>query len=163
MPYALRNLLSNPVLVQPHDQRPLIWRAAGDPSGEDIQMISDELRDDISIRRAIKLGNLALMDNEEDIDRAYETQRTAGQKQASQAAQAVNAVIDVQSTEHVMVGLPCIGPGTRSGVACEQQAILPLNQRDQLPPLCTEHTSLAGQYALVDGGDQPNYWVRTAK
>jgi len=163
VPYALRNRLSNPVLVHPHDQRPLIWRAAGDPSGEDIQMISDELRDDISIRRAIKLGSLELMDNEEEIDRAYEVQRTAGQTQASTAAQAIKDVIDVQSTENVMVGLPCIGPGTRAGVTCEQQAIVLLNRRNQIPPLCTEHASLAGQYALVDGGDQPNYWVRTSQ
>lgn len=161
MPYALRNRLRNPVLVQPQDQRPLIWRPAGDPSGEDIQMISDELRDDISIRRAIRLGNLELIDNEADIEAAYEKQISAGQQQAQASAEAVAASIDQQSTENVMIAVPCIGPGIRPGVTCTGQAIMPLARRKQIAPLCTEHQGLAPQFVQL-AGHEPPQWVRTA-
>jgi hypothetical protein len=165
MPVALRNRLTNPVMVQPQtkDTRPLIWRPAGDQGGEDVLMIPDELAQDTAIIKAIKLGRISVINDEAEIDRIYDQQAQASLGMSEQQAQATASHIDTQSVEGVMIGLPCIAAGNRPNQSCPNQAVIPLTEKTTTPPLCTEHHHLAPQFAYVAGTDgQPDRWVRIA-
>ena len=161
MPFALRNRLSSPQIVQPHDQPPLIWQALGDPSGEDLREIPDDLRNDISLMRAVRLGNLELIEDAEKIDEAYDRMRSHGQQTADAAAQALQGTIQKQDTARAMIGTQCIAAGPRQGLRCENQVIMLASEQGTRPPLCSEHHTDAGRYVFVKGSDgQPDGWAK---
>jgi hypothetical protein len=163
MPFALRNRLTSAQLVEPLDQRPIIWRPHGDPAGEDIQVVPDALRDDIRLNKAVKMGNLEWLEGDDVIDAAYDRQRAYGEQTAIAAAETLTSHIQVQDTANTMVGVPCIESGSRPGVKCDLQVVMPIADQHRRPPLCVNHQHLGNQYVLVDGGDQPDHWVKVKR
>lgn len=156
MPFAVRNRLNTMQLVHPYNQRPFVWRPLGDPGGEDVQVLPDDLRTDTSIVKAVKLGNLEFIDDESEIDAAYDKQRTSAQDRASAQAQTIQSHIDTRNTDQEILGLTCVGPGIRSGMVCDQSVLVLAKNAGAQPPLCTAHEALADQYVRTATGQ----WVR---
>lgn len=160
MPFALKNRLPTLQIVLPYNQRPFTWQPVGDPGGEDVQVIPDELRNDVSLIKAVKLGNLEMVEDESTIEAAYTQQREATQARATAQDQQIQSHLVQQSATAEMVGLSCIASRlNRPGVRCDVPVVLPLAQKDSRPPLCPEHIGQAPQYVRTQDGQ----WARVSR
>jgi hypothetical protein len=155
MPLALRNQLSNMVMFEnPAGGPPYTWQPAGNPGGEDVQYLPDEMKTNIDIIRDIKRGIFKIEAEDEDsIESLLNAQ--VSREQAAAASQPQNPYMD-QNAKNVMLGFQCLGPGVRNTGQCENQVILRQADAKTRPPLCPSHQNLAPQFVTVEGGG----WVR---
>lgn len=170
---ALRNKKDGVTVLTPVFSDPrtyLEFQAAGDPSGGDVQYVSEELVNTPACVKAIQHGVLELESDtmSEEIRNAFEQQMRVARQQRQQAEAAVAASID-RPENRDLVGETCVGPGERPGVQCGVS--VPRRERSvqDTAPLCTRHADLVTQYVRVednsyhaDGSSQKGYrWLRT--
>lgn len=165
---ALRNKKNGVTVLTPDRSDPrnyLEFQAAGDPSGGDVQYVSEELAASSAAVKAILHGVLEL---EEDtmspaVAQAFQQQMQVAKRQREQAEAQIAATIErTENTD--IVGESCVGPGERADKPCG--ASVPMREKAlrDTPPLCVRHQPLAGEYVPTvdwDGDKQVTKWFRS--
>lgn len=170
---ALRNLKNGVTVLTPDfsDSRNYLeFQAAGDPSGGDLQYVSEKLTTTPAVVKALQHGVLALETDtmSPDVKAAFDQQMMVARQQRERAEAAVAASIDRPENRDI-VGETCIGPGERDGSPCG--ASIAMRDRAQMDtaPLCARHSHLAMEYTRTennsynpDGTSSKGYtWFRT--
>jgi hypothetical protein len=166
----VRNTQPGPTTLTPSEgsSEYLVWQGAGDPDGQDVQLVSEAAVASIPFQRAVARQLLAIEGQDApELDPAVQAylDRQAGITAAARArAEAdLDAKID-KAEDRVLHGVPCVGPDTRGTGTCDTLVSVPGKNRDLAPPLCTRHKPLALQYVaevVEDGESSRTKWVRT--
>lgn len=164
---ALRNLQRGVVVftLNAANTRDFIQlEAAGDPSGGDVQYISEENATQPAIVRAILHGIIALEEDtlSEGVATAFQQQMEAARKRTEAAKLAIEQTIERNTTLDI-VGFDCIAPNGASGAPCGIKVPMKEETLKERPALCPQHQSLAPQYVPTEdwnGEKQVTKWVR---
>lgn len=139
--------------------------AAGDPSGGDVQYISEENATQPAVVKAILHGVVALEEDtlSDGVAGAFQQQMEAARKRQEAARQAVEQ--SIHRTVNVdIVGFACVGPSTTPGTPCGAKVPMKEETLKERPPLCPQHQGLAPQYVPTedwDGQKQVTKWMRS--
>jgi hypothetical protein len=138
------------------------WAALGDPSGDDIQFIPNEVLESVAFRRAVSRGIVEIMEDESDPDvvGALAAQVAAFKRRQEGAKEDVQVTID-RPTSRDSLSVFCVGPDSRGIGKCGQAVAVPEKQLKDVPPLCTQHKHLAAQFVpeVVNGAEDKVEWV----
>ncbi len=138
------------------------WAALGDPSGDDIQFIPNEVLESVAFRRAVSRGIVEVMEDESDPDVVSAlTRQVAAFKRRQEGAKEDVAVTIEKPTNRDSVSVFCVGPDSRGIGKCGQAVAVPEKQLKDVPPLCTQHKHLAAQFVpeVVNGAEDKVEWV----
>lgn len=154
----VQNQMPGPTVIAADVKRSyeMIFAGKGDPQGEDVQEVPEELLRTKAFRDALRKGVLAVIEGEDHPVVVAALARQSSAFKDRMAAEQVNAREVMNSVaENDIVVVNCIGPGPRAGAVCGDQ--VPIKDKDQasLPPLCDRHRHLAD--FCVKRGSQP--WV----
>lgn len=169
---ALRNEKPGVTVLTPDPTDPqnyIRFEAKGDPSGGDVQYVNQTVATTPACAKAI-LSNVISVDAEslsDDVAKAFSERMQIATLQREQAERAAMDVIDRPENRDI-VGLSCVGPGTRPGVPCGESVSMRELSSNDAAPLCTRHNDLSLQYIKVEDivfeNDKrvvKNRWVRT--
>jgi hypothetical protein len=170
---ALRNLKNGVTVLTPDRNDPgnyLEFQAAGDPSGGDIQYVSEEMAATPACVKAIMHGILELERDmmSPDVAMAFQRQMDVAKLQRERAEAGITQTIDRPENRDI-IGETCVGPGERAGAACGAAVAMRDKSNVDTAPLCSRHNDLAAHYIRVednsynpDGTSQKGYrWLRT--
>lgn len=152
----VRNMQSGPTLFKDEQQNFVVtWAGAGDPHGQDVQLIPEHyLLNNPQMVKVISRGTLVRADQEvtATADQAAAA-HTPGIDLSTQAAESTQRVDDKD-----LIGVGCIAPGSRQGVTCDAQTLVPSRNSD-VPPLCSQHQSLAPSCVPYTAEDNEIRWT----
>lgn len=127
------------------------WGPAGDPMGEDIQRVPDEIAEDVDFLRSVDRGILVIEDGtNKEVLETIQRQAAVFQTRRANAEAAETQALDRRQDRDI-VQVPCIGPG-KTGGQCDTPVLIRAAQRGEVPPLCKGHESLSSQYYLAESG-----------
>lgn len=123
------------------------WGALGDPSGDDVQFVPEEVTNSVAFRRALARGVVELVDDESDpeVAEALSRQVEAFKRRQDGAKEDVEVTIE-RPTSRDHVSTFCIGPDTRDMGKCGEPVVISEKKLKDAPPLCPKHKHLATQY-----------------
>lgn len=123
------------------------WGALGDPSGDDIQFVPQEVVESVAFRRAIARGVVELIKDESDpeVVDALSRQVAAFKKRQEGAREEVAVTIE-RPTSRDTVSAFCVGPDTRDQGKCGEPVAISEKKLKDTPPLCPKHQHLSTQY-----------------
>lgn len=140
------------------------WGAAGDLDGNDIQYIPEAVLTCVAFQKALARGVVEIVQEESDpmvaeaITRQVESFR---RRQDGARAQAESMIDRPEDRSGIMMF--CVGPDSRGGGACGQPVAIPAAQKDNMPPLCSNHRKLAPQFIpeiTAMDGKTTTVWTR---
>jgi hypothetical protein len=154
----VQNQMDGPTVIAADVKRSyeMIFAGKGDPQGEDVQEVPEELLRTKAFRDALRKGILAVIEGEDHpvVMAAMARQSTTFQDrmkaEQTTAREVMNAV-----AENDIVVVNCIGPGPRTGAVCGDQVPVKDKEQASRPPLCDRHRHLSDH--CVKRGSQP--WV----
>jgi hypothetical protein len=156
-----RNTLAGPLVLSsdPKGTTVVTWMGKGDPNGEDVQAIPDDILNGVAYDKIRRRGIIEEM-TEEEAYGAMETQNEVWEK--SQSTADIEATIE-RTTNNDFVVLNCIGPSTRGQGLCGADVNVRDAKKNEAPPLCAAHVALAREYVpedLVKDGRTVKTWTR---
>lgn len=161
--------LQNGVTVMSSDPRStqfVQWEAHGDPSGGDIQPVSEELAATPAFLKAVRQGVLSLdVHDGNALDEVLNRQADAWSTRQVAANEDIRATIETTENKD-LVTLKCIGPSSRGSQNCGEDVTVRELAKYDAPPLCHRHAGLASEFVptLVDRdakGNEVVEWART--
>lgn len=164
----VRNLRSNPTTITPDPGSPdyIVFAAAGDPEGGDIQLVNEAAAGTAVFQRAVARNILVVEGQDYPVDPVVadhlRRQNELAEARAAKAAEAVAGSI-LKEADNDLLGTPCIGPDSRGAGMCGDLVSLPSKDKGTVPPLCERHRSLAGEYVsteVADGDKVVTKWSR---
>jgi hypothetical protein len=139
------------------------WGALGDPSGDDVQFVPQEVMESVAFRRALARNVIELIEDESDpeVTSALARQVDAFKRRQEGAKEEVEVTID-RPTSRDHVSTFCVGPDTRDQGKCGEPVAISEKKLKDTPPLCNRHKHLASQYVpeAVKGQEDRTEWVR---
>lgn len=171
----VRNTQLGPLVLQPSEgsSEYVVWQGAGDPDGQDVQLVSAETVATVSFQRTVARQLLTIEgDDATQIDPAVKTfldhQAAIAEASRARAEAAINDKID-HTEQRELHGKECVGPNSRGTGSCGTLVSVPGNEKDKVPPLCSQHKHLALQYVAevvadndkIDDKPERTRWVRT--
>jgi hypothetical protein len=166
----VRNLRPGPTTLTPveNSSEYLVWQGAGDPEGQDVQLVSEEAAKSIPFQRAVARQLLAIEGDDAPkldpmVQAHLDRQAAIAEAKRAQTEAEIENGID-RADQRVLHGIPCVGPNTRGTGECGVLVSVPGKNKDLTPPLCERHKPLAINYIaeVVEEGDkQITKWVRT--
>ena len=168
MPVVVRNTKGGPTVHSiPEEKIEIVWAGAGDPNGEDVQEVPDDVASRVAFRKAIQSGTFVVV-TQEEANASFEAQTEA--IRAKEAADLNRATTSIDlAANNDLVSLPCQGPGGRGTGQCGSPVPVRESARGDAPVLCQQHTGLASEFIQVEGeqmiekGDRlepEKIWVR---
>lgn len=159
MPLMVQNNARNTTLFAlPGGKQPIIWAGTGDPMGDDVQRVPDDLANDIDFLRSLDQGLLTVIDGD-DPDVLSKLQRSStafASRQEANAAKA-EAMMD-RKQDRDLIAVACLGPdGRGNDGGCGQQVLQRSSEikgSDPKPPLCDRHKALAPQFYITQDGSK---------
>lgn len=151
----VRNLAKGPtVFTDSATKDDYEWGGHGDPSGNDLQHIpEDVVLKNPNFRRAMDRGVLQVVEATPQVMQALEARNAQYREQQDQIAQAAMETLD-RSANNDMVSVGCIGPNPRGNGICGVGVPMRADADDR-PPLCELHHHLAGEFVLsFEGGPE---------
>lgn len=158
MPLMVQNNAASTTLFALPGKQPIIWTAAGDPMGDDVQRVPDDLAKDIDFLRSLDQGLLSVVDGD-DPEVLASLQRSSTKYADRQAANAAKAesIMD-RKQDRDLLGIDCLGPDARGNDAkCGATVLMRASDvtgADPKPPLCDRHKALAPQFYLTQDGSK---------
>lgn len=152
----VQNCMSGPTVIAADAKRnyEMIFAGKGDPQGEDVQEVPEELLRTKQFRDAIRKGVLSVIEGADHpvVVSAMSRQSDAFRSRMAADELAAREVLDAVADNDLVV-VNCIGPGSRDGAVCGEQ--VPIKDKDQAskPPLCDRHQHLAD--FCIKRGNQP--------
>lgn len=102
MPVLVRNAEKGPsVFSDPSKNIAIEWQGAGDPSGEDLQQVPDEVLDNVNFLKALNRGIFVVEEASPEMQERLNRQVAAYQSRRSASEQAGEAAIDRQAERTV--------------------------------------------------------------
>lgn len=145
-PVMCRNMQAGPTVIAADGKRSfeVIFAGAGDPDGEDVQPIPEELLRTPQFAKAIRQGVFTVEEGGDNpyVQNALARQGDAFRRRSAAERDAIQALM-VAPAEDDMVGVACIGPGNRPGAACGELVPIRAREAGSRPPLCDRHGHLA--------------------
>lgn len=147
----VRNTRPGPTTLTPVEgsSEYLVWQGAGDPEGQDVQLVSEEAAKTLPFQRAVARQLLVVEGDELPQDpmvQAYlERQHALAEAKRLKAEAEIENGID-RAEQRVLHGLECVGPDTRGIGVCGTLVSVSGKSKDQVPPLCERHKHLALEY-----------------
>jgi hypothetical protein len=138
------------------------WQGKGDPAGGDVQPVPEEVQNVVAFQRCVRRGIFTIVDDQAAIDEAMNRQQTAWDKRQSFAQESATEVIDQEANNDLVI-LPCVGPSTRAEGRCGNDVTVKDLTKNDKPPLCATHETLASQYIPSEeqvGGKNVTVWTR---
>lgn len=128
----------------------LHWEAKGDPSGDDIRTVPDDLFEkSIAINDVIRKGILKVEAASPELQERLDLQVQAYHDNRAAREAAATGSLERQTRAREQVGVACIGPGTRAGGECGEPVAMRVSELRERPPLCNRHKGLAHQYVVT--------------
>lgn len=150
VPVLVRNTEAGPtVFTDTSKNIALEWAGAGDPSGEDVQQVPADILENVSFMRSLQRGIFVVEEATPEVQAILDRQTATWRSRREQAEQASADSIDVEANND-LVTLPCIGPSQRGTGECGEPVPVKDKARDEKPPLCSRHASLAPQYVVSE-------------
>ncbi len=142
------------------------WAGKGDPTGNDIQPIPEEMLNLPSFTRARARGILTIVEDMSDPEAvaALEKQTASWQARTQQAAAAAVSSID-QASNNDIIQVSCIGPNSRGQGFCGEPVAVREREQYAKPMLCDLHKDLAPEFvpeSVQEGDISHTKWVRFA-
>lgn len=131
------------------------WEGAGDPRGADIVEVSQDIYAKPAFQVMVRKGLVALVSEEEYISALSGEAPAVDDALAAQAADAIH-----RPQVNDLMGVPCIGPGSRPGTTCTSQVPVRQSEKDLAPPLCDAHKFMAGEYVATETIEGEKLWSR---
>lgn len=149
-PVVVRNAL-NGIAVFTDEQTKITnqWAAIGDPHGKDVLEVSPSILANPQFREMVLRGIFTIEESPEVLQAALDAQRAHWQSRQLQAA---NASVEIEKSKDTVIatGASCIAPKGRE--LCGSYALVMGKDVTSHPPLCTEHMTLARNYASTETG-----------
>ena len=153
-----RNMMDGATHIasDPRQTHSVIFAGSGDPNGEDVQPIPEELLRTPQFVRELRQGVLSVVQGEDNPIVQAALQKQSDSFRARMKADELKAreVLDAPAQDD-MIAVQCIGPGTRPDTTCEDQIPVRARDKDSQPPLCSRHRDLVDR--CVRRGSGP--WV----
>lgn len=154
----VRNAQPGPTVFSYDPNDHIEWQGANDPMGGDLQSVPGKYFDNVQFQRALATGILVLEEAPEEIARAAELHRREWENRQHRQRTANLEALD-QQPQNDMLMLSCIGPTGKGldGQLCGVQVPVRQRARNEQPPLCGPHSTLASRYIaeetdkIVDG------------
>jgi hypothetical protein len=163
-----RNLMDGPTVLSsdPKGTFEVRWEGKGDRNGGDIQYIPDEMLRIPAFARAIKLGVIEIANPEDNPELlvTLNKQAEAFHRLQEKSQEDIRATID-NTKGREMVTLPCVGPSAKGQGDCGELVSMYEAEKNDNPPLCHRHTSLASEFVPVNEGQDEREnkkvrWIR---
>lgn len=163
-----------PVLVKNTEVGPLVfsdvkanisleWAGAGDPNGEDLQQVPDEMvTQNTQFIKLVNRGLLVIEEAPEAVREAMERQQSSYEARRNAESTKASASIDQQANND-LITKPCVGPNNRGQGECGEFVPVREKDSDEKPPLCPRHQNLAGQFILTETDDFNNETGKAVK
>lgn len=152
----VQNKMSGPTVIAADAKRnyEMIFAGKGDPQGEDVQEVPEELLRTKQFRDALRKGVLEVVEGDDHpvVIAAMARQSDSFAKRMAAENLASREVMDAVADNDLVV-VNCIGPGSRDGAVCGDQVPVKDKEQASRPPLCDRHQHLA-EYCLKRG-NQP--------
>lgn len=155
MPVLLvRNREPNPTIFADGDVR-VIWQRNGDEFGDDIQRVPESLMENPDFLRSVDVGTLEVLETSspevmEQIKASGEAYKARREQAAAEATSSLE-----RRQDNDIVGLVCIGPDQRGNQGqCGAQVLMRSAKKNEIPPLCPRHQSLAPLFTLTESGSK---------
>lgn len=159
VPLMVRNTEKGPTVLSDLRTKEYVeWAGAGDPMGNDVQAVPDEFGSNVNFMRAVQRGILVIENEDEnpEIADAIAKQNASWAARRDQAQKQAEASIDQQANED-LITVDCALKGCTNVVSVKEK------QKDNVPPLCSTHVSLAHEFVPVDnveGESRVRTWNR---
>lgn len=155
---GLKNTDAGPVVFS-DDQSGLQieWQGTGDPSGDDIHYVPEDLLQNVNLMRAMQRGLLVQVD-EADAQAAAERGAQAWKESRHSVVTAAAEAMDAAPRDD-MVSVGCYGPGPR-GTNCDNSVIVKLSEVAERPPLCPKHANRADEFEVVLTENNKKKWQK---
>lgn len=157
MPLLVRNHASDTTLFAKKGQPTVQWAPAGDLMGDDVQRCPAEWVEDIDFLNSVDRGLLSIIEEGSTPEAVAQIKAHRGSFQAEHdAAKAkIEGSLD-RRQDRDLLGVECIGPAEsgRAGLTCGEPVLVRAKAKDEVPPLCPKHESLAPNFYLVQQGSK---------
>jgi hypothetical protein len=159
-----RNTQPGPTVYSDGGQKDAVveWKGAGDLMGEDSQPVPDAVVNSVQFQRAVARGIFVIESAPERVQEVLQLHKQQWQQRQEHARAAAQQSLDALPQNDLLM-LPCIAP-TGAGTTCSSQVPVRARARNEAPPLCGLHTSLAPRFIaqtgekLIDGKPEVT-WV----
>lgn len=122
------------------------WHAAGDPNGNDLQIVPPDIAKTAAFQRLVNRGIVTLSDeNSPEVIASFAAQRASWVSRTTKTSEAAQASIE-RTQQNDTLSMPCIGPDSRGTGQCGTQVPVKEKTKDERPVLCAQHIGLAPQY-----------------
>lgn len=167
-PVYVQNNQAGPTVLASDPKGTMVveWAGKGDPTGNDIQPIPEEMLNLPAFTRARARGILTIVEDMSDpiAVEALEKQTASWQARMSNAQAQAAASLD-QVANNDLLQMECVGPNARGGGLCGNPVAV--RERDQYakPILCDLHKDLAPEFVpeqVQEGDHTVTKWVRFA-
>jgi hypothetical protein len=141
------------------------WGAMGDPDGNDVQYIPEEVVNSVPFKKALARGVIELLveDSDEKVAEALSLQVASFKRRQAGAREDIHSTLERPANNDSLM-LFCVGPDSRgNNNACGQPVPMLEKKKDDVPPLCHTHRPLAAQYVAESGvsdGKSVTIWTR---
>lgn len=154
MPVLVRNTESGrTVFSDPVKKISVEWAGAGDPNGEDLQQVPDEIvTGSAAFIKTLQRGILVVEEASEETKAVLDKQTSSFRARQEQAAQVASSTMD-QQARNDLISVDCIGPNARGTGSCGDPVPVREKDLDAKPPLCPKHKSLEPQYVVEETED----------
>ena len=161
MPLTVKNPLPHPVIYGRKGEESIIWDASGDPSGGDVQEVSDDFAQHADFLKSVSRGVLEVIDAD-DPEVLTRLRRKTAQHIDEKYADAEGRTADdaLKSFDRVpdrsIVSMTCVGPDQRGSGVCGTVVMVAPAFAQKYPPLCPPHGPLQPEFVRDSAGK----WVR---
>lgn len=156
-PVMVRNTEPNPTVLTwgPASRDYIAWEAAGDPNGNDIVEVTQEVVQTTQFRRMLRRNIFAIVEDQKEIDAAEELQQQSWEDTRRGAHEADESILEKPKEKSFEV-LTCIGPSDNKNSAEKCGAVLTMKDADlkENPPLCARHKGLRASFVPTDSVDE---------
>lgn len=166
-PVYVQNNMAGPTVLasDPKGTTVVEWAGKGDPTGNDIQPIPEEMLALPAFTRALSRKVLTLLEDASDPEAvaALKKQTESWQARTQQAAAAAISSID-QASNNDIIQVSCIGPNSRGQGLCGEPVAVREKEQYAKPILCEMHKDLAPEFvpeSVQDGDTAHTRWIRT--
>jgi hypothetical protein len=152
---TVQNMEGNKTLFETKDNGIIEWQRNGDPMGEDVQQVSEEVAKDRDFVKACARGVLRVLDDEDGAEASEAQKRVNDQIAKFQASRAssdaeISGRLD-RPQDRSLSSYECIAPTGRNQT-CGQSVMMRLNVAKETPPLCSRHQALKNSFVASDEG-----------
>lgn len=154
MSITIRNLRENTVVFSKPGLSTIIWKAKGDPVGDDVKQVPDLLAEDADFLASYSTGMFEILEstNAPLVDQLVKgAEAIAARRGPAQPSTDPTAAI-TRRRDNDVLSFSCLGPGPNGRGACGNQVLIAAKDKAAVPPLCTIHKTLAPEFAYTTTG-----------